>query len=126
LRMLARLIFKAVKVRRISEQRVLLVGAGKVGRRLAALLSERSWMGLRVVGFLDDDTDKIGQCVDGYPVLGTLEEASELVKKHNIHEVIIALPLYAHERLTKLVSMLNDTPANVRVVPDFPFGLSAH
>jgi exopolysaccharide biosynthesis polyprenyl glycosylphosphotransferase len=76
-------------------------------------------MGLQVVGFLDDDKSKVGQLVAGFPVLGTLEQARELVKAHGIQEVIITLPLYAHEHLAQLVSVLNEMTVNVRVVPDF-------
>jgi len=76
-------------------------------------------MGLQVIGFLDDDLRKNGQLVAGFPVLGTLDEAPELVKTYGIHDVIITLPLHAHKRLEKLVSVLNEMPVNVRVVPDF-------
>ena len=117
-RVVVRLVFKALGVRRTVAQRILLVGAGDVGRRMAALLDERQWMGLEVVGFLDDDPDKTGQSVAGLPVLGTLDKAPELVEEHRIHEVIITLPQYAHKRLEKLVSVLNEKPVNVGVVPD--------
>lgn len=120
-RVVVRWAFKALGVRRTEVQRILLVGAGDVGRQMAALLDERQWMGLQVVGFLDDDPKKMGQLVGGIPVLGTLDQASELVGKHGIHEVIITLPLYAHKPMEKLVSVLNDLPVNVGVVPDlFP------
>ncbi|MBC7265040.1 MAG: sugar transferase [Chloroflexi bacterium] len=118
-RAVVRLVFKGLEGRRATEQRILLVGAGEVGRQMAALLDERRWMGLQVVGFLDDDPQKMGQLVGGFPVFGTLDEAPELVTKHGIQEVIITLPLYAHKRLEELVSLLNETPVNVSVVPDF-------
>ncbi len=121
LRIVVRLVFKTLGVRSTMAQRILLVGAGDVGQRMAALLDEREWMGLQVVGFLDDDPQKLGQSVAGFPVLGTLDDALELVEKHGIHEVIITLPLYAHKQLERLVSVLNEMPVNLRVVPDlFP------
>jgi len=120
-RVVVRLVFRRLGVRRTTAQRILLVGAGDVGRQMAALLDERQWMGLQVVGFLDDDPQKIGHLVAGLPVLGTLDEAPELVEKHGIHEVIVTLPLYAHQQLERLVSVLNEMPVNVGVVPDlFP------
>ncbi|HUT15361.1 MAG TPA: sugar transferase [Anaerolineae bacterium] len=119
LRLAVRLAFQMLKAERTTEQRILLVGAGEVGCQMAALLAERSWMGLRVVGFLDDDPSKVGQVVSGFPVLGPLEEARLVVERHGIHEVIITLPLHAHKRLGRLASVLNEMPVNVRVVPDF-------
>ncbi len=119
LRLIARVVFKASKAQRVGQQRILLVGAGEVGCRMARLLAERSWMGLQVMGFLDDDPDKIGRQVDGYPVLGPLQESPHWVQQHLIDHVIVALPLYAHEKLSSLVAMLNETPASVSVVPNF-------
>lgn len=119
LRLAVRALFRALRLARTSEQRILLVGAGEVGCQMATLLTERSWMGLQVVGFLDDDPGKAGQLIAGCPVVGSVERAPELVRQHRIREVIITLPLHAHQRLAKLVSALNDMPVNVRVVPDF-------
>jgi len=118
-RLAVRLVFQMLKAERTTEQRILLVGAGEVGCQMAALLAERSWMGLQVVGFLDDDASKVGQAVSGFPVLGSLEEAQLMVERHGIHEVIVTLPLHAHKRLGRLASVLNEMPVNVRVVPDF-------
>jgi len=121
LRIAVRLLFQAPQAQRTAEQRILLVGAGEVGQRTAALLAERSWMGLQIVGLLDDDPGRIGQLVSGFPVLGTLDDAPKLVKEHGINEVIITLPLHAHARMAGLVSVLNEMPVNVSVVPDlFP------
>jgi exopolysaccharide biosynthesis polyprenyl glycosylphosphotransferase len=118
LRLGARVVFKALGARRVSEHRILLAGAGVVGRRVAAALNERGWMGLRVVGFLDDDPAKIGQVLENHPVLGPLQEAQQWVRRFDVDQVIIALPLYAHEKMANLVVALNNTPANVSVVPD--------
>ena len=119
LRMGARVVFKRMGVQRATSQRILLVGAGQVGEQMAGLLAERGWMGLQVMGFLDDDAQKQGTLVGGFPVLGTLDDMAEQVKSSGIHEVIMTLPLYAHKRLETLVAEANELPVNVRVVPDF-------
>jgi len=119
LRLAARLVLQARKAPRSSEHRILVVGAGEVGCRMAALLRERSWMGLQMIGFIDDDLDKIGQPVDGHPVLGPLQEAPRWVESQGIDHVIIALPLYAYEKLSRLVALLNEMQVNVSIVPDF-------
>ncbi len=119
LRLFVRLLFKVTRGQRISVRRILLVGAGDLGRRMAMLLNDRQWMGLQVVGFVDDDPQKLGQVMNGLPVLGTLDEARALVERHRIDEVIITLPSYAYQRLEELVATLQNLPANVRVVPDF-------
>ncbi len=116
-----RWVFKRRSAPGESLQRILIVGAGKVGIEMADLLTERRWMGLETVGFLDDDANKVGQKVSRYPVLACLDQVAEIVQEQHIDEVIVTLPGYAHRRLEKLVGLLYDTRANIRVVPDlFP------
>jgi exopolysaccharide biosynthesis polyprenyl glycosylphosphotransferase len=98
---------------------VLILGAGHTGREIARSLKPAAWMGLTVLGFMDDAAEKIGQSLDGYPVLGTLDRASELAQRGDVHEVVIALPRDAHVRLSNLVAELQALPVNIKVAPDY-------
>jgi len=99
--------------------RVLIIGAGKVGCHLAdALASERGRPVAQVVGFLDDNRDKLGQRFCEIPVLGSLDTVSEIVQDRQVDEVIFALPLRAHQRLIDMIIDLEKLPVEVKVVPD--------
>jgi exopolysaccharide biosynthesis polyprenyl glycosylphosphotransferase len=102
-----------------SPRRVLIAGAGQVGRNVAAKLRQQEWAGLELVGFVDDDPSKQGKTVSGLPVLGTLGDASRLIEEMQPQEVIFALPLRAHEEVANLVVSLQRLPVVVKVVPDF-------
>ena len=47
-------------------------------------------MFLRPVGFIDDDTMKVGKRLLGYPIMGTGTELEQVLKKHAISGVIIS------------------------------------
>jgi exopolysaccharide biosynthesis polyprenyl glycosylphosphotransferase len=98
--------------------RVLVVGAGRVGLALARRIRTQGDE-LTLVGYLDDDPDKLGQVYEDAPVLGTTAQATALVVEKQIEEVIFALPLRAHQSLETLVLALQAMPVRVRVVPDF-------
>jgi len=119
LRITLRIGFRIAGARRMQEVRVLIVGAGKVGRQVAQEIQAQSWTGLTLVGYLVDDPSKQGSLVEGAPVLGQLETANRLVQSQRIDEVILALPLRAHGPLEDLVLALQTLPVRVRVVPDF-------
>lgn len=69
---------------------VLLLGAGRAGATLARELRRSSvW---RVVGFLDDDPEKIGRELFGCPVLGRIDEVGRFAAERGVGSVIIALP----------------------------------
>lgn len=105
--------------------RVLVVGAGRVGRELVGTLQNQHASTLEMVGFLDDDASKMGQSILDLPVLDKVDKATRIVQEHEIDEVIIALPLHAHAQLANLVAELHQLPIRLHVVPDY-FDLAFH
>jgi len=119
-RIFLHLIFRLImRGRRHSITRVLIIGAGKAGRKMAQAMRENRAVGLRPVGFLDDAPAKQGKRFEGVTVLGELGSICQMVKEHEVDEVVFALPLRAHRKLVNLVIDLQRLPVNVRVVPDF-------
>ncbi len=108
-----------VLVRRARKQgryvrRVLIVGAGMAGRRLAQSFEAYPWMGLSVVGFVDDHKG------DEADVLGTTKDTVRLVDEAEapIDYVYIALPLAAAKRIEMLLGELSTRLVHVCLVPD--------
>ncbi len=118
-RILLRLAIRLAGERQRGEERVLIIGAGKVGQEVGERVRKRAWAGLELLGYLDDDPAKQGQVFHGAPVLGTLADAKRVVQEQGVHQVVVALPLRAHQELARLVLELGECPVQVRVVPDF-------
>ena len=115
-RVVMRVVFRVQQRRLAGETRVLIVGAGTVGSRVAEMIETYSWAGLRLVGYLDDDPQK--RLADR-AVLGTLDDIQRVVREHRVNDVVLALPPDAHERLNLVVSRLHELPVNVRIIPDY-------
>ena len=98
---------------------VLIVGAGGVGRHVAVALGDCAWLGLELIGYVDDDPTKAGRAFEGYPVLGATGDTAEIVTRHGVQELILALPMAAHPRLADLVASLEGLSVNIKVVPDY-------
>ncbi|MEZ4642782.1 MAG: sugar transferase [Chloroflexota bacterium] len=80
------------------------------------MIGNHQWMGLELVGYLDDDPDK--DYVEDQ-VLGVVQDARQIVAQYAIDDVVIALPQRAYGQINKLVLALHHAPVNVRVVPDY-------
>jgi FlaA1/EpsC-like NDP-sugar epimerase len=80
-----------------GEERVLIVGAGEVGRMIWQKIRETPSLGYRVVGFVDDDPQV--KAVQSSPVLGNIESLFDLIKAEDVNEVIIALPETPHQEI---------------------------
>ena len=71
---------------------LLIVGAGSAGIRLLQEIEGRPHLRLGVVGFADDDVGKTGLRIAGKRVLGRIDDIPSLVPRHDIGEVLIAMP----------------------------------
>lgn len=118
----ARLVFWAVMARVWASpkrrQRVLIAGAGELGRLVADKLAGQRALGFDVVGFLDDDPGKAAASFGGRPVLGTLDDLDKVVQQHGIGVLYIALPLGTQQKVVKLLKRAEPLLLDVRVVPD--------
>ena len=71
-------------------ERAIIYGAGKGGTfALREFLSNAS-LHLLPIGFIDDNRDMAGKIINGYPVLGTIENLSALLETHHPSHVIIS------------------------------------
>jgi len=102
----------------IGLKRVLIAGAGDLGRLVADKVLEHRELGFKVVGFLDDRAggDHIGY--RGLPLLGMLADADEVIRSERIDHVYVALPLDEHVKMLALVEATNREGVDVHVVPD--------
>jgi len=99
-------------------QRVLVIGAGDLGRKVVDRLQLHKEYGFSVVGFLDDDPGRQQRDIQGVPVLGTTNELERIVTDERVDQVMIALPLEAHYRTVKLVRRAGKLLVDIKVVPD--------
>ncbi len=99
-------------------QRVLVVGAGDLGRQVVERLNAHTEYGFSVVGFLDDDPGRQGRVFQGAPVLGTTQILEQMVAEKGVDQVMIALPLAAHYRTVQLVRQAGKLLVDIKVVPD--------
>jgi exopolysaccharide biosynthesis polyprenyl glycosylphosphotransferase len=115
-RMIARSLMRLFNRQGTGQRRVLIVGAGPVGRDLNKQIQAKASSALWVVGFLDDNPTKRERETD---ILGPLADIQIIVQKQQIDDVIIALPQSAYQRLDQLVGELHRLPVKVWVIPDY-------
>ena len=102
----------------IGLKRVLIAGAGDLGRMVADKVLEHRELGFKLLGFIDDRAagDHIGY--RGLPLLGTLSDADEIIRRERIDHLYVALPLEEHVKMLGLVEVTNREGVDLHVVPD--------
>ena len=94
--------------------RLLIYGAGAAGVQTASALAVSGQYVL--LGFIDDDRDKIGRSVNGSPVYGPAKVA-ELVTQQAVSEILLALPAVSRERRNQILASLQHLPVHIRTLP---------
>lgn len=102
-------------VENFFQHRVIIVGANALGQHADNLICQKTWTGLKVVGFLDDDANNN---YNGKPVFGTIKDITQIVQTQKIEEVIIALPQTDYQKLIQVMLDLRMVPVYVHAVPD--------
>jgi Undecaprenyl-phosphate glucose phosphotransferase len=118
---LARLIYRSglglARRRGMDGKRVLIVGAEPAGLLVRRQLQRAPWLGYSAVGFLSDHV-KVGELVEGLPVLGRRRYLPEIVRQERIDEVFIALAGASYEEVLTLLGELDDRRVGIKIYPD--------
>jgi exopolysaccharide biosynthesis polyprenyl glycosylphosphotransferase len=119
-RAVLRIYYRAIgKSRPGWRNRILIVGAGDLGQRVAQILIEHGRWGYHLLGYLDDDPQKTGQRFLDHEVLTSVTEVSRVAEDRNADEVWICLPGRSYERVQWVVSELERLPVRIKIAPDF-------
>jgi FlaA1/EpsC-like NDP-sugar epimerase len=103
---------------RRDARRVLIVGAGDGGRLVLREIMRNPELGLRPVGFVDDDPLKAGQRIEGVKVLGTTDrDLSRVLDEVEPDEVTIAIPSAPGTLRARVVRACRDRGIPVRTLP---------
>ena len=102
----------------IGLKRILIAGAGDLGRMVADRILQHRELGYQVMGFVDDRAggDHIGY--RGLPLLGTLDEVGDIAQRERVDHLYVALPLEEHTKLLNLMEVTSRECIDVKVVPD--------
>jgi exopolysaccharide biosynthesis polyprenyl glycosylphosphotransferase len=102
----------------IGLKRVLIAGAGELGRLVADRIIDHRDLGLQIVGFLDDRAEGDHLGYRGLPLVGTLAEAGEIAQRERIDQLYVALPLDEHHKVVQLVEGAGREGVDIKIVPD--------
>ena len=102
-------------LKRASQLKVLIYGAGSTGRQLAAAMANSYEM--QVVGFLDDDSRLHGQVLNGQPIYSPVD-LDNLRTALGVSNVLLAMPSISRQRRNDILSQIRHARVAVRTLPN--------
>jgi FlaA1/EpsC-like NDP-sugar epimerase len=102
-----------------TQTRVLIVGAGESGQDLAQRLKHRfPENNYTIIGFIDDDPDKLHMIVEGCRVLGGRHDIARVAEARNVDLIVLAIHNISGADFREIVSICETTQARIKVIPD--------
>ncbi|TYO96446.1 polysaccharide biosynthesis protein [Desulfallas thermosapovorans] len=99
------------------QSRVLIVGAGLAGS-LAVQSISSSGKGPVIIGFIDDDRNKLNLKVCGLPVLGNRFDIPRIADRHKVNEIVIALPSAPPDAVSDIVRICKGlSGVKIKILP---------
>jgi UDP-GlcNAc:undecaprenyl-phosphate GlcNAc-1-phosphate transferase len=90
---------RALAMVALPTERVLIVGAGRMGEAAVRYIFSDSDRRARLIGFVDDDAFKEGKLVHGHQVLGRLDDLPRIHTTTGFHWILIAADAISQDRL---------------------------
>ncbi len=97
----------------------LIVGANDGGEALLRTIIRNGQLTYHVVGFLDNDPQRVGTHIGGVPVLGTIDQAFVLTERYAVRQLLIAASGLTGRQIRALVDQASQHGVQVRVLPSY-------
>lgn len=100
----------------VAGEKVLIVGAGDAGEVISREIIKRCDLGI-LIGFVDDDKEKIGKRIHNRTVFGSIKEINDVLEKEQINTVIIAIPTASGKQIKRIVDNIKNKKVKIKTLP---------
>lgn len=100
-----------------NQTQSIIVGTGRVARHTARILRAANWMGIKNIGFVEDQPSRWTSDLD---ILGRMSDLPSMIDKYQVSHVFIALPLNRYHDARRVFDNLAEHLVEVRLIADIP------
>jgi len=102
---LSRYVIKTLLIKtNLWKKKLLILGIQQTSLQVLRNIKSNKTMGYEVIGFLDDDPEKIGKKYMGVGVLGPISQFEEIANTYKFKDIMIATPHLPRNKLELLLS----------------------
>ncbi len=117
-RLLWGVVLGQLRARGIGVSRVLIVGAGDVGRMVIRTVMAQPEFGYRIMALVDDHVETSALSIGPVPMIEGTRRLPQIVAEKHIDEVIVTLPWTDHQRILDIFQLCESLGVRARTVPD--------
>lgn len=103
---------------RITYNTLIVGGNGKATRVYQEMHNNPHVVGNKIIGFVSADSNVAPLSIGNVPELGNIAELEDVITRHRIEEVVIAVESHEHKKLEQILTSLSYSPVIIKVLPD--------
>jgi len=100
-----------------GSKNLIIIGAGNCGEKIYREIRDNTDLKFNIVGFLDDDINKIGKKIHGVPILSIIKDIAGAAKSVRADEALIAIPSANSQQMRKVVALCKASGIEFKTVP---------
>jgi exopolysaccharide biosynthesis polyprenyl glycosylphosphotransferase len=108
---------KKIKNRKLGFNTLIVGSNQKAVDLYKRLTSAKKSAGFNFVGFVKVNKNNDHLLEEYLPSLGSIENLREVIKNHEIEDVIIAIETSEHEKIEEILNILSITDVNIKIIP---------
>jgi Undecaprenyl-phosphate glucose phosphotransferase len=116
-RFLVRKIMAMLRKRGFNQRFALVAGTGILGQKVLQEIGFYPELGIRVVGFLTNKIEEIGEKIKSIPVIGLYKDVDKYLNRMNVDIFFIALSINEYRSFEDLVKDVQGDLSEIKVVP---------
>nr|WP_207713946.1 nucleoside-diphosphate sugar epimerase/dehydratase [Clostridium gasigenes] len=116
-RVLGRLITYVNAFKTDGKENVLIIGAGHYAQILIGEIRGAKASQYNLIGLVDDNKNKINTYLNGFKVLGSINNILEIISKKHVDLVLIAIPSLDVETKKEIINICQEAKIKMKIMP---------
>ena len=99
----------------IKKKKIILIGAGHTGQSILRQSTHKYNTSIKVVGFVDDDKNKIGREINGVAIIGKINQLTDY--EYLFDEIYICIPSATRKQMRSIIEKCKNTAKPFKTLP---------
>uniref|UniRef100_UPI0028044AD7 undecaprenyl-phosphate glucose phosphotransferase n=1 Tax=uncultured Methanobacterium sp. TaxID=176306 RepID=UPI0028044AD7 len=123
-RFVIRKVLQYLRSKRYNIKYILVIGTGPLARHFTEVIMQNEYLGYDIVGFLDENHSQ-ADFIDGFKVLGSVENLEDVLSNHLVDRVVITLSPDKYDFLEDMVETCDKYGVRAEIIPPYYLYLPA-
>lgn len=117
-RAILRIIMSNIRKKGYNKKHVLIIGTGRLARRLVSKLHEHRYLGFEIVGIIDDVV-VTGKNIESIKVIGGINDLESIISNQEIDEIFITISTKDYDKFGEIINVCEKSGVRSQIVPDY-------